>query len=110
MTTTYRDTVPAAAHTAPADIDAPGEVERTLTHARPTCPPCTGDCDQGRACVHAFAPALTDAERELANRDLDLVTRVISWCLYALLAVIVGGALLERYGPQILDAALGVIR
>lgn len=78
----WAHTRPVAAETQPANLDDAAEVSRTL---HPICPPCTGDCRQGRACTARIRSA--DFEREVAelDRDFSRTTNVIAGLAAAVL-------------------------
>jgi hypothetical protein len=81
----WRHAQPAVQETALADLDGP----------LIGCPPCSGDCDQGRRCPSRaayYGAPLTDDERDTLNRRWDVVEAVIAIAAVA----IVAGAIVQR--------------
>lgn len=83
--------------TAPVDLDDATEVGRTLHTG---CPPCTGDCEQGRSCTSrvAYYGAIS---REEHYEALDRHARIAERGIYVLAVLLIGSFVVGRYWPEL---------
>ena len=83
----WLNTSPGVQQTAPAELDAP------------LCPPCTGDCRQGRACPVRLAQQQRDYQAELDA--IDRGHRFLQRSIVVIAVLVLGSFTVVHYWPAL---------